>query len=291
VDFHSRKKADITISVTPVEAAEAPELGVLMVGRTGRISSFVEKPRTPAEVERFRIPGEVLKSLGMESSPKTHLASMGVYLFSAPVLENLLSQTEFEDFGREVIPRAIRTHKVFAYIFDGYWRDIGTIRSFYEANLDLTQPLPNFNFYDERRPVFTHARFLPGSKILSSEVNHSILCEGSIINRSKISHSIIGIRSRIGEGSVIDRTVVMGADYFESREEVEVNRGRGLPPIGIGRDCFIRGAIIDKNSRIGDGVRLVNEKRAADLETENYVIRDGIIVVPKNAVISDGTIL
>jgi glucose-1-phosphate adenylyltransferase len=291
IDFHIRKKADISVSVTPVTADEAPELGVMRPGRSGRIQSFIEKPKTAADLERLRVPIDVLRATGMKAQGKTHIASMGVYLFNARVLEELLGRTEFKDFGRDVIPRAIRTHKVYAYLFDGYWRDIGTIRSFYEANLDLTSPLPKFNFYDEKRPIFTHARYLPGSKILASEVDHSILCEGSIINRSRISRSIIGIRSRVGEGSVLDRTVVMGADYFESGEEIEANLRNRLPPIGIGRDCLIRGAIIDKNARIGDGVKLVNHKGVAFEETEDYVIRDGIIVVPKHAVIPDGTVV
>jgi glucose-1-phosphate adenylyltransferase len=291
IDFHIRKKADISISVTPVAGAEAPELGVTKPSRSGRISSFVEKPKGAADLERLRVPPDVFRGLGLKAPGKTHLASMGVYLFNAHVLEELLDRTEFKDFGREVIPQSIRKHKVYAYLFDGYWRDIGTIRSFYEANLDLTLPLPKFNFYDEKRPIFTHARYLPGSKILCSEVDQSILCEGSIINRSKISHSIIGIRSRIGEGSTIDRTVVMGADYFESQEEIEANLRSGLPPIGIGRDCLIRGAIIDKNARVGGRVKLINARGIANQEADDYVIRDGIIVVPKHAVIPDGTVI
>jgi len=291
IDFHLRKKADISIAVTPAATSEAPELGVMKPDSSGRILSFVEKPKAPADLERLRVSSAVLRRLGLKTPGRTHLASMGVYLFKAAVLEELLSRTEFKDFGREVIPGAIRRHKVYAYLFDGYWRDIGTIRSFYEANLDLTLPLPKFNFYDEKRPIFTHARYLPGSKILRSEVDHSILCEGSIINRSKISHSIIGIRSRVGEGSVIDRTVVMGADYFESKEEIEANLRSGLPPVGIGRECLIRGAIVDKNARIGDGVKLINDRGIPCLETDDYVIRDGIIVVPKHAVIPDGTVI
>jgi glucose-1-phosphate adenylyltransferase len=291
IDFHLRKKADISISVTPIASAEAPELGVMKPNRSGRIMSFVEKPKAATELERLKVPEDVFRAMGPKTQGKTHLASMGVYLFTTRVLEELLGRTEFKDFGRDVIPYAIRRHRIYAYLFDGYWRDIGTIRSFYEANLDLTLPLPKFNFYDEKRPIFTHARYLPGSKILASEVEHSILCEGSIINRSKISRSIIGIRSRVGEGSAIDRTVVMGADYFESQEEIEANLRRHLPPIGIGRNCLIRGAIIDKNSRIGDGVKLVNDRGISSQETEDYVIRDGIIVVPKHAVIPDGTVI
>ena len=291
IDFHLRKGAEISISVTPVAAAEAHEFGVMKLNRSGRLTSFMEKPKAAADLERLRVPADVFRGLGLQAKGKTHLASMGVYLFNAHVLKRLLDRTEFKDFGREVIPEAIRKHKMYGYLFDGYWRDIGTIRNFYEANLDLTLPLPKFNFYDEKRPIFTHARYLPGSKILCSEVDHSILCEGSIINRSKISHSIIGIRSRVGEGSAIDRTVVMGADYFESKEEIAHNLRRDLPPIGIGRDCLIRGAIIDKNARVGDRVKLVNPRGIDYQETDDYVIRDGIIVVPKHAVIPDGTVI
>jgi len=291
IDFHLRKKADISLSVSPVTTAEAPEFGVMKPNSAGRLVSFVEKPKSAADLERLKVSPEVFRRLGLRTAGKTHLASMGVYLFKAAVLEEFLGRTEYKDFGREVIPGAIRSHKVYAYLFDDYWRDIGTIKSFYEANLDLTLPLPKFNFYDEKRPIFTHARYLPGSKILRSEVDHSILCEGSIINRSKISHSIIGIRSRVGEGSSIERTVLMGADYFESKEEIEAGLNSGLPPIGIGRECLIRGAIVDKNARIGDGVTLINERGVPDLETDDYVIRDGIIVVPKHAVIPDGTVV
>ena len=291
IDFHLRKKAEISISVTPVPAADAPEFGVMKLNRSGRINAFSEKPKTDSDLERMRIKPEVFLGLGLKAPGMSHLASMGVYLFNANILRELLDRTDFQDFGRELIPWALRKHRVYGYLFDGYWRDIGTIQSFFEANLDLTQPLPKFNFYDEERPIFTHARYLPGSKILRSQVDHSLLCEGSIINRSEIRHSIIGIRSRIGEQSVIERTVIMGADLFESQDEIEANARRGLPPIGVGRNCLIRDAIIDKNARIGDGVRLINAAGKSFEETEDYVIRDGIIVVPKHAVIADGTIV
>jgi glucose-1-phosphate adenylyltransferase len=216
---------------------------------------------------------------------------MGIYLFRWEVLYELLADTHFEDFGREVIPFAIKRKKVYGYFFDGYWEDIGTIRSFFEAHLDLTQPLPKFNLYDEQRPIFTHARFLPGSKILSSEVYNSILCEGSIINRSRIIHSIIGIRSRIGDNSIIERSVIMGADYFESKEELAKNAETGTPNIGVGYNCEIRNAIIDKNARIGNGVKIINARGVKEEVTEEYIIQDGIVVIAKNAVLPDGTVI
>jgi glucose-1-phosphate adenylyltransferase len=291
IDFHLKKKAEISISVTPVAASEAPEFGVMKLSPSGRISAFHEKPKSSADLGRMKIRPEVLRRLGLKTHGISHLASMGVYLFNARVLKELLDRTDFQDFGRELIPEAIRKHRVYGYLFDGYWRDIGTIRSFYEANIDLTHPLPKFNFYDENSPIFTHARYLPGSKILHSEVDRSILCEGSIIDHSRISQSIIGIRSRIGDRTHIEGTVVMGADSFESQDEIAANARRGLPRIGIGRECHIRNAIIDKNARIGDGVRLINAQGKSFEETEDYVIRDGIIVVPKHAVIPAGTIV
>lgn len=291
IDFHLQKKADISISVYPVHYDQAPQFGVMKVNKDGQIVDFCEKPKELQELDKMKVPEEAFQQFQLDAAGRTHLASMGVYLFNQEVLKELLERTEFEDFGRDVIPFAIKQKKAFGYFFDGYWAEIGTIRSFYEANIALTQPLPQFNFYDEERPIFSHARFLPGSKIISSEVKNSILCEGSIINRSKINHSIIGIRSRIGENSVIERSVVMGADFFETVEEFAQNDKTGIPHVGIGSDCEIREAIIDKNARIGKRVKLVNARGIRDETTENHVIQDGIIVIPKNTIIPDGTVI
>lgn len=291
VDFHIASGAEISIAVTPVRAEQAPEFGVMKVDGRGRITEFFEKPKVAADIDRMRVPDDVFAKFGVTAEGRTHLASMGVYLFSQDVLRDLLAHTDHRDFGREVIPRAIGERKVFGHFFDGYWEDIGTIPSFFEAHMDLTRPLPEFDFYDEDKPIFTYPRFLPGSKILASDVENAILCEGSIVNRSRIRDSIIGIRSRIGDNCCLERTVIMGADYYESREDMARNRERGIPDVGVGRDCEIRNAIIDKNARIGHGVRLVNRNGAADESAENYVIVDGIIVVPKSAVIPDGTII
>ena len=289
VASHLDSGAEITIAVTPVGVSQVPEFGVMKVDQRGRITEFFEKPKSPADIDRMRAPEEVLQKAGVVAGP-THLASMGVYLFNGPVLKDLLSRTEASDFGKEVIPHAIHDRKVYGHFFDGYWEDIGTIPSFFEAHMDLTRPLPKFNFYDEQKPIFTHARFLPGSKILASEVESAILCEGSIVNRSRIRESIIGIRSRIGENCRLERTVVMGADYFESQEGLQRNRETGVPDIGIGPDSEARNAIIDKNARIGRGVRLINRNGAAE-SAETHVIVNGIIVVPKDAVIPDGTVI
>lgn len=291
VDFHLAKGADISISVIPVRADQVGDLGVMKVDRNGRVVEFQEKPKDPEIVEHMRTPEDVFQEFGIPPAGRTHLASMGIYLFNWNALKELLDHSRHEDFGREVIPLAINQKKVFGYFFDGYWEDIGTIPSFFEANLNLTEPLPRFNFYDEEKPIFTHARFLPGSKIISSKVNNSILCEGSIINNSRIDHSIVGVRSRIGEHCLLARTVVMGADYFESQAELAQNTALGNPPIGIGNDCEIRNAIIDKNARIGNGVKLINARSVGDEQAESYVFVNGIIVVPKNGVIPDGTVI
>jgi glucose-1-phosphate adenylyltransferase len=291
IDFHLQKKANISISVYPVHYDQAPQFGVMKVNEDGQIVDFCEKPTKNEELDKMKVPEEAFQQFELEAAGRTHLASMGVYLFNWEVLKELLESTNFEDFGRDVIPFAIKQKKVFGYFFSGYWQDIGTLRSFFEANIALTKPLPEFNFYDEEAPIFSRARFLPGAKIISSEVSDSILCEGSIINRSKIHQSIIGIRSRIGENSVIERSVVMGADFFETLEEIGHNDKTGIPHIGIGSNCEIRQAIIDKNARIGKGVKLVNARGISDEPSENYVIKDGIIVIPKNAIIPDGTVI
>ncbi len=291
VDFHLTTGAEISIAVTPVRADQAPEFGIMKVNDCGRITEFREKPKDPAEIDRLRVDESVFRQFGTPPNGRTHLASMGVYLFSQSVLRDLLAHTESKDFGKEVIPQAIGARKVCGHFFDGYWEDIGTIRSFFEAHMDLVRPLPRFDFYDEARPIYTHPRFLPGSKILASDVENAILCEGSIVNRSHVRESIIGIRSRIGENTRLERAVVMGADFYESREALARNREQGVPDVGIGRDCEIRNAIVDKNARIGHGVKLVNARGVAAESAESTCIVDGITVVPKDAVIPDGTVI
>ncbi len=291
IEFHLEKKADISIAVNPIHSSHAPEFGVMKVDTQSRIISFLEKPKDPDQIQSMEVPEEVFQQFQMDASGRTHLASMGVYLFNWEVLKELLENSNFQDFGREVIPSSINQKKVFGFFFDGYWEDIGTIQSFFKIHMDLTQPLPRFNFYDEEKPIFSHARFLPGSKILDSRIHNSILCEGSIIDRSEIIHSIIGVRSRIGENSVLERTVMMGADFFESKKDIERNQEKNIPRIGVGNNCEIRNAILDKNARIGSRVKLINTKGVIEETHNDYVIKDGIIVVPKNAIICDGTVI
>jgi glucose-1-phosphate adenylyltransferase len=291
IEYHIRKKADISISVYPVRSEQTPEFGVMKVNKNGRIISFFEKPSKQSDQVMMQVPEQIFKQYGIDPAGRTHLASMGIYLFNWDVLGEMLEKTDFEDFGKEVIPLALKKKKVFGYFFDGYWEDIGTIRRFFEAHMELTASLPRFNFYDEEKPIFTHPRFLPGSKILSSQVNNSILCEGSILNRSVVSQSIIGIRTRIGENSRLYRAIIMGADFFESKEKLFENEIKGIPNMGIGNDCEIQNAIVDKNARIGHGVKLLNTNGVQEEMAENYVIRDGIIVIPKNAIIPNGTVI
>ncbi len=291
VASHIASGAEISIAVTPVAAERAGEFGVMKVDGRGRIVEFREKPKEPADVERMRVDEAVFSRFGTPARGRTHLASMGVYLFDQSVLRDLLAAGEEKDFGKEVIPRAIGERRVFAHFFDGYWEDIGTIRSFFEAHMDLTRPLPKFDFYDEERPIFTYPRFLPGSKILGASVENAILCEGSIVNRSSIRDSIVGIRSRIGENCRIERAVLMGSDFYESREDLARDRERGVPAIGIGADVEIRNAIVDKNARIGRGARLVNRNGVLSESADNHMIVDGVIVVPKDAVIPDGAVI
>jgi glucose-1-phosphate adenylyltransferase len=210
---------------------------------------------------------------------------MGIYVFDRAVLAEALQGTE-ADFGKHVIPRIIATHRVHAFQYQGYWEDIGTIRSFYEANLDLCEPLPKFNFYDPTAPIFTHARYLPGTKIIKSRIERSVIADGCIINDAVIEHSLVGVRSRIEAGATIRDSLVMGADYYETPDRAPPS---GAPPIGIGQGTWIERAIVDKNARSGDGVRISPAGKPPQLDGPNFYVRDGIVVVPKNAVIMSGT--
>ncbi len=292
VEYHIEKNADITISTIPVKEAEASQLGILQASPEGEIHAFVEKPTEPDVLHSLRTPEQAFRQFGIEAGGRAYLASMGIYVFKREVLFDLLANTTDQDFGKDVIPSAIKTHRVFAYMFDGYWEDIGTIRSFYEAHMQLVDYEPKFNFYNEERPIYTHPRFLPPVKLLDAEINNAILGDGAIVTGARINHSIIGIRSIIENGSVLNRVIMMGADFYETPEQKEANARKGIPNVGIGRNCSIENAIIDKNARIGDDVTIrkkdpgVNE--GEELHSQ-YVIRDGIVIIPKNAIIHSGT--
>lgn len=286
IQTHRARQADLTIAVKPVTREEAPGFGILRLDPSGRIIEFVEKPKDPAVLDELALDAQTQAALGFPAPQGSYLASMGIYVFRPEVLTELLVGSSTVDFGREVIPQSLGNYKVFAYPYEGYWTDIGTIPSFHKANLDLTVPLPPLNMYDSELRIFTHPRFLPGTKVNECFVRCSILSEGSILSGSRVTDSIIGVRAVVREGAVIERTVMMGANSWESLPD-----GSSQVPLGIGRDCHIRNAILDFNVRIGDGCRLLNEAGVQHADNESYAIRDGIIVVMKNAVLPPGTVI
>ncbi|MEO8504338.1 MAG: sugar phosphate nucleotidyltransferase [Acidobacteriota bacterium] len=285
VASHRSRRADISIALKPVRREDAPGYGIMRVDSNGRIVEFVEKPSDANVLDRLTADERTLRALGLPFEPGLLLASMGIYVFKTGVLSELLLGSAEPDFGRDIIPAAIHDYRVYAFPHSGYWRDIGTIPHFHQANLELALPMPPLDLYDPKRPIFTHGRFLPGTKVHNCAVDNSILCEGSIISGSRISESIIGIRAMVREGAVIERSVIMGANshtVFSIPSEGEVS-------IGIGRNCEVKGAIVDFNARIGDGSKLLNVAGVQHADADNYCIRGGIIVVPRDAVIEPGT--
>jgi glucose-1-phosphate adenylyltransferase len=272
-EYHWDKKADITVAVQPVSTDEASRLGILKRESDGRISSFVEKPKDPQVQKKF---------VSRDDPKRPLLGSMGIYMFNTKVLVDFLTNfPTFDDFGGDIIPEAIKSHAVYGFDFDGFWQDIGTIRSFYETNLMLTTPETPFNFYDPKLPIYTDSRFLPGSIIEDSKLRDVLIAEGCRILRSDITHSVIGIRSQIAAGCVIKDSIMMGSDYYERDDDG--------PPIGIGADCHIEGAILDKNARIGANVSIRPFPRTTDIDREKWFVRDGIVVIPKDTEIPAGT--
>lgn len=284
---HVAAGAHATIAVKPVSRREAPELGVLKVDGSGRVVSFFEKPKSDDELDSMAVDTTAFGLSAQEAAERPFLASMGIYIFTTAVLEELLAANEScTDFGKHIIPNIIADYHVQTYCFDGYWADIGTVRSFFDANMDLTRPLPRFNLFDPIRPVYTNTRFLPGAKINSASVENAILCEGAIVDRAMVRDSILGVRSRVQPGATIQDCYVMGADYFEAAEELR----DGRTAIGIGEGSYIRRAIVDKNARIGRGVQLVNRDGLShwDDPEGRVFVREGVMVVSKNATLPDG---
>ncbi|NLM01354.1 MAG: glucose-1-phosphate adenylyltransferase [Treponema sp.] len=289
VNSHIRSGAQITIATTAVNREDASGFGIMKIDSKRRITSFMEKPAPDLDISDWKIP-ESTKTHTLETG-KDFLASMGIYIFDAPVLEAVLDNN-LTDFGKEIIPQAIKKYKVNSYIYDGYWEDIGTIRSFYEATLDLTTINPKFNFYDENKPVFTHCRNLPPSKLNRAEMNRATACEGCVVTDAKINDSVIGIRSTIESGSLLEGVVCMGADYYETEAQKNENRRLNIPNIGIGRNTKIRRTIIDKNARIGNNCSIgYSDKSLEPGEHGHYNVSDGIIIIRKNAIIPDDTVI
>jgi glucose-1-phosphate adenylyltransferase len=280
VEYHVETGADITMAVQPVSADMAPALGILKRGPDGQIKSFTEKP------EPAQLPG--LKSIS--GSDKPYLASMGIYVFRTDLLLEVL-KSEGDDFGKDIIPNALADYRLMGHVYDGYWADIGTIRRFYEVNLEMTLPDRPFDFYIPGRPIYSRARFLPATEVYGARIENALLADGCRVVDSRINHSVIGLRSQIGPKVKIRSSILMGADYYETEADRAENERLGRPAIGIGDGTVIEGAIIDKNARIGRNVRIRHLPDRPDSETENWVARDGLVVIPKNAAIAGETVI
>ena len=276
IKSHINNKADITVCTKPVTREDASSLGIMKIDDKEKITSFIEKPSNDEALNNFST---------IFNDKESFLASMGIYVFKTEILNKLLISTEKTDFGKHIIPEAIKTHNVYSYIFDDYWEDIGTIRSFWSANLALTDHVPKFSFYDMSRLIFTRMRYLPPSKINSCELINSLVSDGCILSGKRIEKSVIGLRAIVGEGSVIEECILMGSDFYESNNSSPISE----IPLGIGNNCIIKRAIIDKNVRIGDNVIITPQDKASDMDSEMFCIRDGIIIIPKNTIIPSNT--
>ncbi|MDR4507124.1 MAG: glucose-1-phosphate adenylyltransferase [Candidatus Brocadiaceae bacterium] len=291
IEEHIRTGAEVTVSTIPAERKHAQNLGLLKVNEHGQIIDFYEKPKDEKVIDSLSLDASVFEKHGITSKGRTLLASMGIYIFNTEVLNHVLNTTNKPDFGKEVIPMIIKQKRVFAYFFDGYWEDIGTIKSFYEANLELATLTPRFNLYNEGAPIYTNPLFLPGSNINNCRILQSIISDGCTINNAEIRNSVIGVRSSIGNNTSIQNSIVMGADYYESKSNLTTNRVKNIPNIGIGNNSQIQGTIIDKNVHIGENVIIENKKNIDQFDAENYMIRDSIVIIPKGSVIPSHTVI
>ena len=287
IEQHVATQADVTIAAIPVPLSKVEGLGLMRVNDDLSVAEFVEKPKDPAVINSLAISPAIEAKLEAKSEEKQCLASMGIYVFSREILRRSLDNT-MKDFGKEVIPSLLSTSRLFSYVFEGYWEDIGTVRAFFEANIALTHPLPPFNFFDRAAPIYTHARYLPASKINRCNIDHVVIGDGCIVTDSSLRQCVIGIRAILGENSNLEDVVMMGADFYQTAKEIAADKAAGKPPMGIGRNCTIKRAIIDKNARIADGVSLSPEGKADGEYPHGIVIRDGILCVTKGAVIPAG---
>jgi glucose-1-phosphate adenylyltransferase len=290
IEQHGETNADITVATIPVGRSEAQSLGIMQIDAERRITRFVEKPKDPALLAPLKLSPEWYAALGIKGEGELYPASMGIYVFNRDIIRRLLDNT-LTDFGKHIIPNAIQNLRVFSFMFQGYWEDIGTIRAFFEANLDVTNELPRFNFFDMASPIFSRPRFLPGSKVNGAQIDHAVISEGCILNRAVITHSIIGLRSFVSAGTVLNRVILLGSDYYESLESIQEHEKAGMPRIGIGANCRIENTIVDKNARIGDNVVISPAGKPEKVDHPNYFIRDGIVIVPKNGVIPHGMVI
>jgi len=288
LEQHINTGADVTVATIPVSRADARSFGIMQIDGEERITRFVEKPQEDSLIDTLKMDGSIRTKLGIYGGDDLLLASMGIYVFNRDVLDKALAGKHV-DFGKHIIPNLISTGRLFSYVYQGYWEDIGTIKAFFDANLDLVNEIPKFNFFDTQAPIYTHARYLPASKIVRGHFERVAIADGCIIVEANIEHSIVGIRSRIDSGAVIKDSIIMGLDDYETPEETQVGIARGIPPLGIGKNTHIERAIVDKNARIGDNVHLTPEGKPENFDGDNYYIRDGIVVVPKGGIIRSGT--
>jgi glucose-1-phosphate adenylyltransferase len=284
INAHIESEAEISIATIPVHVNDVPGFGILKTNDENLITSFIEKPKSGFENWVSEV------SPQMKAEGRLYLASMGIYLFNKKLLYDLLEGNDRTDFGKEIIPQSINEHKVVSYQYEGYWTDIGTIPSFFEANLELTEDIPKFNLFDSN-PIFTRARMLPPSKMSGSHVDKVLIADGCIINASNIRHSIIGIRTRIGFGTIIENCYVMGCDFYETLEQIEESHLSHSPIMGIGDRCHIKNAIIDKNTRIGDDVKINVGEKLENGDFDTYTVQDGIVIIKKRAIIPNGTVI
>ncbi|MBX7109141.1 MAG: glucose-1-phosphate adenylyltransferase [Chitinophagales bacterium] len=283
LDYHEKMGAEISIATIPVNDRDAPEYGIMKTSADGFIDSFIEKPRKELLPAWSSEVSDSMKSRG-----RNYLASMGIYVFNKKTLIELLEdKMDATDFGKEIIPQSIGSYKMLSYQYEGYWTDIGNIRSFFEANLALTDEIPEFNLFDNKNVIYTHARMLPPAKISGTTLNASIIAEGSIVRAAKIDRSIIGIRSRIGEGSVIVNSYIIGNDAFQTLESINASISKNIPIVGIGDRCYIQNTIIDKDCFIGNDVHIKGGSHLPDMETEILTVKDGIVVVKKGSIVPD----
>jgi glucose-1-phosphate adenylyltransferase len=288
---HVESGAQLTVATIPVLRKEASALGIMQIDGERRITRFVEKPKDEVVQASLAIPPDMYGPLGLSRDTEDRLlASMGIYVFNREVLIELLDN-DFTDFGKHIIPGAIDTHRVFSYVFDGYWEDIGTIRAFFEANLDVASDLPRFNFFDMSAPIFTRPRWLPASKINGAQIDHGVISDGCILSHSTIQQSIVGIRSVLAPGSRLHRTIMLGSDFYESDASIAEHEAVGAPRIGIGSNTRIENAIIDKNARIGNDVVITPAGKPENMDAPLFYIRDGIVIIPKNGVVPHRTVI
>ena len=291
IEQHIATEADVTLATVPFPVSKVEGLGLTRVHDDLSIAEFVEKPRDPAIIQGLALSSAIESRLATPSEEKRCLASMGIYVFNREVLAEALDNN-MADFGKEVIPGLLGKKKLFSYIFEGYWEDIGTVKAFFDANLALAQPLPPFNFFDASSPIYTQDRYLPASKLNKCDINHVVIGDGSILEDSTLKHCVLGIRSHVGEGSVLEDTIVMGSDVYESPEQLAENVEKNRPNLGLGKSCRVKHAIIDKNARIGDN-SVLNAEGKSDGEYVGgaVVIRDGVLVVRKGAILPADTVV